>query len=77
MILLLIVIDLYDHRIGGLVLGARHESRRSRYEPGLRWVFSGYSHTSDSNIGIPVAPLPGAWCYRVSPGTGQPSVSIL
>ena len=65
------------HRIGGLVLGARLESGRSRYEPGLRWVLSGSSHTSDLNIGIPVATLPGAWCYRVSPGTGRPGVSVL
>ena len=64
-------------RIGGLVLGARLESGRSRYEPGLGWVLSGSSHTSDLNIGIPVAPLPGAWCYRVSPETGRPGVSIL
>ena len=63
--------------IGGLVLGARLESGRSRYEPGLRWALSGSSHASDLNIGIPVAPLPGAWCYRVSPGTGRPGVSIL
>ena len=28
-------------------------------------------------IGIPVATLPGAWRYRVSTGTGRPSVSIL
>ena len=40
-------------------------------------IFSGPSHTSDSKIGIPVATLPGAWCYRVSAGTGQPGVSIL
>ena len=26
---------------------------------------------------LPVATLPGAWCYRVSAGTGWPSVSIL
>ena len=65
------------HRIGGLVLGARLDSGRSRYEPGLRWVLSGSSHTSDLNISIPVAPLPGAWCYRARPGTGRPGVSIL
>ena len=61
------------------MLGALFESGRSRYEPGLRWVLSGSSHTStsDLNIGIPVAPLAGAWCYRVSPGTGRPGVSIL
>ena len=43
--------------------GARLESGRSRYEPGLRWVLLGSSHTSDLNIGIPVAPLPDAWCF--------------
>ena len=59
------------------MVGARLQSGRSRYEPGLRWVLSGSSHTSDLNNGIPVAPLPGAWCYRVSPGIGRPGVSIL
>ena len=39
--------------------------------------FSRLSHTTDLNIGSPVATLPGAWCYRVSAGTGQPCVSIL
>ena len=34
--------------------------------------FAGSSHTSDLEIGTPVAALPGAWCYRVSSG-----VSIL
>ena len=66
-----------NNLIGDLVLGARLESGRSRYEPGSRWVLSGSSHTSDLNTGIPVAPLPGAWCYRVSPGTRRPGVSIL
>ena len=41
------------------------------------WIFSGSSHTSDLKIGTPVATLPGAWCYRVSAGTGWPGVSIL
>ena len=59
------------------MLGASLESGRSRYESGLRWVLSGSSHTSDLNIGIPVAPPSGAWYYRVSPGTGRPGVSIL
>ena len=40
-------------------------------------IFSGSSHTSDLNIGTPVATLPGAWRYRVSTGTGRPGVSIL
>ena len=40
-------------------------------------IFPGSSHTSDLQIGTPVATLPGAWRYRVSAGTGWPSVSIL
>ena len=35
------------------------------------------SYTSDIKIGTPVATLSGAWNYRVSTGTGWPSVSIL
>ena len=45
--------------------------------PACAGVFSGSSHTSDLNIGTPVAALPGAWRYRVSAGTGRPGVSIL
>ena len=41
------------------------------------WQFSGSSHTSDFKIGTPVATLPGAWHYRVSPGTGWPCVNLL
>ena len=40
-------------------------------------LFSGSSHTSDLEIGTPVATLPGAWRYRVSAGTGWTGVSIL
>ena len=47
------------------------------FESRLQRDFSGSSHTSDSKIGIPVATLPGEWHYRVSAGTGRPSVSIL
>ena len=47
------------------------------FESRLRRIFSGSSHTSDFNIGTPVATLPGAWRYRVSAGTGRPDVSIL
>ena len=43
-------------------------------ESRLRRDFSGSSHTSDLNIGTPVATLPGAWHYRVSAGTGRPGV---
>ena len=41
------------------------------------WDFSGSSHTSDLEIGTPVATLLGAWFYRISAGTGWRSVSIL
>ena len=40
-------------------------------------IFSGSSHASDLKIGTPVTTVPGAWHYRISAGTGQPSVSIL
>ena len=36
----------------------------------MRRDFSGSSHTSDLNIGTPVATLPGAWRYKVNAGTG-------
>ena len=36
-----------------------------------------HSHTSDLKIGTPVVTVQGAWCYRVSAGTGWPSISIL
>ena len=39
--------------------------------------FSGPSHNSDLTIDTPVVTLPGAWHYRVSAGTGRPSVGIL
>ena len=39
--------------------------------------FSRLSHTSDLQIGIQVATLPGTWRYKVSAGTGWPGVSAL
>ena len=39
--------------------------------------FSRSSHTGDLRIDTPVAALPGAWCYRVSIGTGWPGISKL
>ena len=45
--------------------------------PACAGIVSGSSHTSDFKIGTPVATLPCAWRYRVSAGTGWPSVSIL
>ena len=65
-------------RLVGLVV---RRPPRERKVPGSNRAcagsFSGSSHTSDLNIGTPVASLPGAWRYRVSTGTGRPGVSIL
>ena len=56
----------------------RLESRRFRVQfPLAVWCFFPVRHTSDLKIGTPVATLPGACRFRVSAGTGWPSVSIL
>ena len=75
--------NINDLTFGGLVPTLPHDWRppREREIPGSNpactGIFSGSSHTSDFNIGTPVATLPGAWRYRVSAGTGRSSVSIL
>ena len=61
---------LSPHRLVGLVRKVPGSN------PTCAGIFSGSSHTSDLNIGTPVATLPGAWRYRVSAGTGRPGVSI-
>ena len=43
----------------------------------LRGDFSGWSHTSDLNIGTSVTTLPAAWRSRDSAVTGWPGVSVL
>ena len=54
---------------------------QERMKPGLNptcaGIFLRSSHTSDLKIGTPVTTLPGTWHYRVSVGTGWPSVNIL
>ena len=66
------------YRLVGLVVKASASRVEDRgFEPSYAGIFPGSSHTSDSKIGTPVATLPGAWHYRVSTGTGRPSVSIL
>ena len=64
-----------------LTLQFVHQKDRERKIPGSNpacaGIFSGSTHTSDLNTGTPVANLPGAWCYRVSAGTGRPGVSAL
>ena len=63
-----------------LALWLRHLPRERKVKgtkPACVGIFSWSSHTSDLEIGTPVATLPGTWCYRVSAGTGWPNVSIL
>ena len=62
----------------GTVISRRSLERKSLgSNPACAGIFSGSSHTSDIQIGTPVATLPGAWRSRVSVGTGWPSVSTL
>ena len=69
---------LSDDRLAGLVVRRPPRERKvPGSNPACAGIFSGSSHTSDLNIGTPVATLPGAWHYRVSAGTGRPGVSIL
>ena len=77
--LIYVALFLFPNRLVGLVVKT---SASRADDPGFeirlrRDFFSRLSHTSDLNIGTPVATLPGAWCYRVSAGTGWPGVSIL
>ena len=65
-------------RLAGLVVRRPPRKRKTAgSHPTGTGIFSGLSHTSDLEIGTPVATLPGAWRYRVSTGTGRPGVSIL
>ena len=67
-----------ENRLVGLVVRCPpREQKVPGSNPACAGTFSGSSHTSDLNIGTPVATLPGAWCYRVSAGTGRRGVSIL
>ena len=62
-----------DCLIGLVVRRPPREWKIPGSSPACAGIFSGSSHTSDLKIGTPVATLPGAWRYRVSAGTGQPS----
>ena len=67
-----------QYRLVGLVVRRPPRERKiPGSNPACAGLFSGSSHTSDLKIGTPVATLPGAWCNRVSAGTGWPGVSIL
>ena len=67
------VSNLPSYRLVGLVVKA---SASRAEDPGFESQ-PGSSHTRDSNIGTPVATLPGEGRYRVSTGTGRPGISIL
>ena len=69
----------WHHRLVGLVVKM---SASRADDPGFDsrsrcGDFSRSSHTSDLKNVTPVAPLPGAWRYRVWDGIGWPSVRIL
>ena len=66
-----------DNLTGLVVKASASGEKGPGFKSRLRQDFSRSSHTSNLKIGSPVATLPGAWHYRVSAGTGQPSVSIL
>ena len=63
--------------VGLVVRRPPRERKIPGSNPACAGIFSGSSHTSGLKIGTPVAILPGAWCNRVSTGTGRPGVSIL
>ena len=70
--------DAFMNRLFGLVVRCPPRERKiPGSNPACTGIFSGLSHTSDLNIGTPVATLPGAWRYRVSSWIGRPGVSIL
>ena len=66
-----------NDRLVGLVVKASASRAADLGSHVRRGSFSRSSHTSDLQIGRTVAILPVAWHYRVSAGTGWPSVSIL
>ena len=63
--------------VGLMVRRPPRERKIPGLNPACAGIFSGSSHTSDLNIGTPVATLPGAWRYSVSTDTARPDVSIL
>ena len=68
---------LQDRLVGLVVRRPPRERKVLGSNPACAGIFSGSSHTSDLNIGTPVATLPGTWRYRVSAGTGRPGISKL
>ena len=65
-----------DLLIGLVVKASSSGADDPGFESRLQRDFFGPSHTSDLQIGTPVATLPDACHYRVSAGMGRPGVSI-
>ena len=57
-----------DHLVGIVVQVFASRAEDPGFKSRLRLDFSGSNHTSDLEIGTPVATLPGAWRYRVIAG---------
>ena len=57
-----------NYHIGLVVRASTLRAEDPRFESHLQRDFSGLGHTS--NLGTPVATLPGAWRCSVSSGTG-------
>ena len=70
-------VQVLNHLVGLVAKASASRAEHRLFEFCLQRDFSESSHTSDLRIGTPVATLPGTWRYRVSAGTGRPSVSIL
>ena len=64
-----------DRLVGLVVKASASRAEGPGFESRLRRDFSGFF--GDLKLGTPVVTLPGVWRYRVSAGTGRPSVSIL
>ena len=56
-----IILRKVDHLVGLVVRRPPPERKVPGSNPAGAGIFSGSSHTSDLNIGTPVATLPGAW----------------
>ena len=68
----------WDRLLGLVVKTSSSKAEDPAFESRFRLdFFLGRVMPVTSKIGSPVATLPGAWCYRVSAGTGWPGVSIL
>ena len=65
--------EILNRLVGLVVRRPPRERKVPGSNPACAVIFSGSSHTSDLNVGTPVATLR----YRVRAGTGRPGVSIL